>query len=66
MIKPRKRIGAKFSGYYPTGGTSNVLRKVEGIQEKFGTGPNGPYRTIHQSDGKYRTLSEDKIVWRLN
>ena len=33
MIKPRKRIGAKFSGYYPTGGTSNVLRKVEGIQE---------------------------------
>ncbi len=66
MIDTQAKIGDPFAGYYPTGGTSNVLRKVLGIHEKLGIGPNGPYRTIHQCDGKYRTLSDDKIVWRLN
>jgi len=66
MIDTQAKVGDPFVGYYPTGGTSNVLSFIEGTHEKFGIGPNGPYRTVHKLDGTYRTLSDDKIVKRLN
>ena len=47
---------------YPTHGKLNVLRKVVGTILDEGTGPNGPYMTVQQDDGKIRRLSLKKVV----
>lgn len=62
MIKACKRIGSLVNFLYPTGGNSNVLRSVIGRVVDKGTGPNGPFLTVRESNGRFRSLSTKKIV----
>ena len=63
MMVNRLRIGQTFSGLYPVHGTMNVLRKVEGVIEAVGKGPNGKFVTVQENaTGQYRSLSLRKIV----
>jgi len=62
MIKTHKRIGSVVNFMYPTHGTGNVLRRVIGKVVLKGIGPNGPFLTVLENDGKIRSLSTKKIV----
>jgi len=59
-----KRNERKISCLYPVGGTSNVLRRVEGVKLASFTGPNGRGITVRENDGKIRSLSMNKVVVR--
>jgi len=55
-------VGQNFVGMYPTHGKLNVLRHVIGEIVKVGTGPNGDFITVQESEEKIRCLSVKKIV----
>jgi hypothetical protein len=61
-----KSIGAKVGKtvdiLYPIHGSRNILRSIEGVVEKRGTGPNGKYIVVKCTTGGYRSLSLKKIV----
>jgi hypothetical protein len=59
-----KRNERKISCLYPVGGTSNVLRRVEGVKLASFTGPGGRGITVQEKDGKIRSLSMNKVVVR--
>jgi len=59
-----KRNERRISCWYPTGGTSNVLRRVEGVKLASFTGPGGRGITVRENDGKIRSLSMNKVVVR--
>ena len=59
-----KRNQRKISCLYPVGGTSNVLRRVEGVKLASFTGPGGRGITVQEKDGKIRSLSMNKVVVR--
>lgn len=59
-----KRNERKISCLYPVGGTSNVLRRVEGVKLASFTGPSGRGITVQEKDGKIRSLSMNKVVVR--
>jgi hypothetical protein len=59
-----KRNDRKISCLYPVGGTSNVLRRVEGVKLASFTGPSGRGITVQEKDGKIRSLSMNKVVVR--
>ena len=61
MIKSHKRVGSTVSFMYPTGGDSNVFRRVIGEVVKKGNGPNGPYLTVAEVRGGHRSFSTKKI-----
>jgi len=63
MIKTHKRVGSKVNFMYPNGGTSNVFRRVIGTVVKKGQGPNGPYLTVEEKEGKFRSFSTKKIAF---
>ena len=50
---------------YPTGGNKNVLRTVKGVKLRSGTGPNGRFITVQESNGQIRSLSVNKCVASL-
>lgn len=54
--------GRRIRVLYPTGGRSNVMRLVDGYKVRSYTGPSGKGATVHQIDGKYRSISEDKCI----
>ena len=64
MIKTHKRVGSQVEFFYPKGGTSNILRIISGEVIAKGEGPNGPFLTVQEIDGKIRSLSTKKIVSR--
>jgi hypothetical protein len=53
--------GDKVDFLYPVHGRLNILRRVVGVVDKTGIGPNGPYVTVN-SNNVYRSLSATKIV----
>jgi hypothetical protein len=59
-----KRNERKISCLYPVGGSSNVLRRVEGVKLASFTGPGGRGITVQEKDGKIRSLSMNKVVVR--
>ncbi len=59
-----KRNERKISCLYPVRGTSNVLRRVEGVKLASFTGPSGRGITVQEKDGKIRSLSMNKVVVR--
>ena len=61
----KKRNGRLINVLYPTGGTSNVLRRLYGKKLRSGTGPNGPFITVQEHNGKIRSLTLSKIVAKL-
>jgi len=63
MIKTHKRVGSKVSFLYPNGGSGNVFRRVIGTVVKKGEGPNGPYLTVEEGEGKFRSCSTKKIAF---
>jgi len=62
MLKSRKRVGSKVSFLYPVHGSMNITRSVKGQVIHKGMGPNGPFLTVQELDGKIRSLSTKKIV----
>lgn len=58
----RKKNGRPVQVMYPTRGTSNVLRRVDGVKLRSGTGPSGRYIVVQESNGQIRSLSLKKIV----
>ena len=61
----KKRNGRKINVLYPVGGHRNVLRRVEGVKLRSGTGPNGPFITVQEKNGQIRSLTLAKVVERL-
>ena len=59
-----KKNGSQVSVLYPKGGSSNILRKVEGVKTRSGTGPTGRFITVKESNGSHRSLSLSKCVMR--
>jgi hypothetical protein len=62
----KKRNGRKINVLYPTGGNKNVLRSVNGIKLKSGTGQNGKYITVQETNGQIRSLTLSKVVSSLS
>ena len=60
-----KRNERKINVLYPTGGNKNVLRTVEGVKLRSGTGPNGRFITVQENSGQIRSLSVSKCVASL-
>jgi hypothetical protein len=60
-----KRNERKINVLYPTGGNKNVLRTVQGVKLRSGTGPNGRFITVRESNGQIRSLSVSKCVASL-
>ncbi len=56
------KVGKLIDVLYPVHGSRNILRSVEGVVEKRGTGPNGKYIVVKCTNGNYRSLSLKKIV----
>ena len=61
----KKRNSRKVEVFYPVGGNKNVLRKIEGVKLRSGTGPNGQFITVQEPDGQIRSLSVNKCVASL-
>ena len=51
MIKTHKRTGSQVSFMYPARGKGNILRRVKGVVEEKGNGPNGPFLRVLESTG---------------
>jgi hypothetical protein len=62
----KKRNGRKINVLYPAGGNKNVLRSVNGIKLKSGTGRNGKYITVQETNGQIRSLTLSKVVSSLS
>jgi len=62
----KKRNGRKINVFYPAGGKKNVLRSVNGIKLKSGTGRNGKYITVQETNGQIRSLTLSKVVSSLS
>ncbi len=60
-----KRNDRKVNILYPKGGNKNVLRTVDGVKLKSGTGPNGRFITVQENNGQIRSLSVSKCVASL-
>ena len=60
-----KRNERKIHVLYPTGGNKNVLRTVDGVKLRSGTGPNGRFSTVQENSGQIRSLSVSKCVASL-
>jgi hypothetical protein len=60
-----KRNERKIHVLYPTGGNKNVLRTVDGVKLRSGTGPNGRFITVQENSGQIRSLSVSKCVASL-
>ena len=61
----KKRNNRKVEVFYPVGGNKNVLRKIEGVKLRSGTGPSGRFITVQETDGQIRSLSVNKCVASL-
>ncbi len=59
-----KRNGQRVSVLYPKHGTSNILRRVEGVKKASFTGPSGKGITVVEDNGQVRGLSLSKVVVR--
>jgi len=62
----KKRNGRKINVLYPAGGNKNVLRSVNGIKLKSGTGQNGKFITVQEDNGQIRSLTLSKVVLSLS
>ena len=62
----KKRNGRKINVLYPAGGNKNVLRSVNVIKLKSGTGRNGKYITVQETNGQIRSLTLSKVVSSLS
>jgi hypothetical protein len=62
MNKLNLSVGAVLRCKYPKHGTRNILKRHEGVVEKVGVGPRGPYATVRHADGTARTLSEARMI----
>jgi hypothetical protein len=62
----RKRNGRKINVLYPQGGNKNVLRSVSGVKLRSGTGPNGKFITVQETNGQIRSLTLSKVVSSLS
>ena len=62
LTKAQFKIGDEVSFLYPVHGKMNILRKVVGEAIDSGKGPNGPFLTIQETNGKIRSCSEKKMV----
>jgi hypothetical protein len=60
-----KRNDRKIDVLYPVGGNKNILRHVKGVKVSSGTGPNGRFITVKESDGQIRSLTLSKCVASL-
>jgi hypothetical protein len=63
LTKVKFKIGDEVSFLYPVHGKMNILRKVVGEAIDSGTGPNGPFLTIQETNGKIRSCSKKKMVF---
>ena len=57
-----KRKNSRVSFWYPVHGVSNMLRRVDGVFDRRGKGPNGPNVTINEDTGLTKCFSNKKIV----
>ena len=55
-------VGQTLTTKYPKHGRLNILKLHTGLIEATGLGPNGPYATIQEKDGKHRSLSLSKMI----
>ena len=62
----KKRNGRKIDVLYPQGGNKNILRKVDGVKLRSGTGPNGKFITVQETNGQIRSLTLSKVVSPLS
>jgi hypothetical protein len=62
----KKRNGRRIEVLYPHNGRSNVLRSVNGVKLRSGTGPSGKFITVQEDNGQIRSLSLSKVVQRLS
>ena len=62
----KKRNGRKINVLYPQGGNKNVLRTVNGIKLRSGTGPKGKFITVQEDNGQIRSLTLSKVVLSLS
>ena len=62
MNKLNLTVGSVLRCKYPKHGTRNILKRHEGVVEKVGIGPKGPYATVRHADGTARTLSEVRMI----
>jgi hypothetical protein len=53
--------GDRVDFLYPVHGRRNILRRIVGVVDKVGNGPNGPFVTVN-SKNVFRSLSATKIV----
>ena len=62
----KKRNGRKINVLYPVNGNKNVLRRVNGIKLRSGTGRNGQFITVQETNGQIRSLTLSKVVSSLS
>ncbi len=62
MIKTHKRAGSNVSFLYPKHGKRNIFRRVKGVVEDKGKGPNGSFLTVRELNGQIRSFSTKKIA----
>ena len=62
MKLPRVTNGMILTCKYPQHGTRNILCNRLGKIVKHGRSVNGQYITIRTVDGKFRTLSRDRMI----
>lgn len=62
----KKRNGRKINVLYPVQGNKNVLRSVNGIKLRSGTGPSGKFITVQENNGQIRSLTLSKVVASLS
>ena len=62
----KKRNGRKINVLYPQNGNKNVLRSVNGVKLRSGTGPNGKFITVQENNGQIRSLTLSKVVSPLS
>ena len=62
----KKRNGRKINVLYPVNGNKNVLRTVNGIKLRSGTGQNGKFITVQETNGQIRSLTLSKVVSSLS
>lgn len=60
-----KRNDRKVEFFYPVHGSRNVLRRVRGVKVSSFTGPNGRGIKVQESNGKYTSVSLNKVVASL-
>lgn len=56
------KVGQTLKTKYPKHGNLNILKNHKGLIKGAGYGPGGPFATIQEDDGKYRSLSVSKMI----